>query len=80
MLFQFFFFPGPDQPDVDDYGFTSEDSSKLYNKLIQKMYNTPTDENKFAPSKKPNSSNLLGTKVSFQFKNYLIANLFLRLY
>lgn len=56
---------GPSQPDEDDYGFVSETSSALYNKLIQKMYNTPSDDlPKFAPSKKPTSGNLSNTKVT----------------
>lgn len=54
---------GPTQPDEDDYGFVSESASAAYNKLMQKMYSSPsTDVPKFAPSKKPNSSNLSNTK------------------
>ncbi|KAK6626017.1 hypothetical protein RUM43_006321 [Polyplax serrata] len=54
---------GPSQPDEDDYGFVSETSSQLYNKLIQKMYSTPSnDVPKFAPSKKPSGGNLSNTK------------------
>lgn len=75
------FILGPSQPDEDDYGFVSETSSQLYNKLIQKMYSTPSeDQPKFAPSRKPNGSNLLNTKVRRQCFSSASVNILLILF
>lgn len=42
---------GPDQPDEDDYGYTSQEASALYSKLMEKYKSMP-DEKKFDFSKK----------------------------
>lgn len=52
---------GPDQPDEDDYGYVSQESSAMYNKMMEKYRNMP-EEPKFNFGKKKCSSNLSGTK------------------
>lgn len=54
---------GPEQPDEDDYGYTSNEASKLYRSIMDKYQSMPT-EKKFSDVKKKerNTSELLSTK------------------
>ncbi|KAI4462510.1 fast leu-rich domain-containing [Holotrichia oblita] len=52
---------GPSQPDEDDYGYVSQESSALYNKMMEKYSKMP-DEPKFPEMKKKISTNLSSTK------------------
>lgn len=52
---------GPSQPDEDDYGYVSQESSALYNKMMEK-YNKMPDEPKFPEARRKISMNLSGTK------------------
>ncbi|GJQ65224.1 hypothetical protein Trydic_g7357 [Trypoxylus dichotomus] len=52
---------GPSQPDEDDYGYVSQESSALYNKMMEKYSKMP-DEPKFPQTKKKISTNLNNTK------------------
>lgn len=54
---------GPDQPDEDDYGYTSHESSALYKNLMEKYKALPEDK-KFSKSSMSGSKNadLMSTK------------------
>ncbi|KRT82389.1 hypothetical protein AMK59_3210 [Oryctes borbonicus] len=52
---------GPSQPDEDDYGYVSQESSALYNKMMEKYSKMP-DEPKFPQPRKKISTNLNSTK------------------
>lgn len=52
---------GPSQPDEDDYGYVSQESSALYNKMMEKYSKMP-DEPKFPLARKKISTNLSSTK------------------
>lgn len=52
---------GPSQPDEDDYGYVSQESSALYNKMMEKYSKMP-EEPKFPEMRKKISTNLSSTK------------------
>lgn len=52
---------GPEQPDEDDYGYVSQESTKLYEKMMEKYSQMP-EEPKFNLFKKKVSTNLNSTK------------------
>lgn len=54
---------GPEQPDEDDYGYTSQAASSIYKNLMDK-YKTLPEDNKFSDSakRKPMNNDLLSTK------------------
>lgn len=43
---------GPDQPDEDDYGYTSKEASEYYTKLMNKYSNAPAEDPKFSKKQK----------------------------
>lgn len=48
---------GPDQPDEDDYGYTSQEASALYQKMMEKYSKAPVEE-KFPSSGKSGARDL----------------------
>ncbi|KAJ6639797.1 Protein SPT2 like [Pseudolycoriella hygida] len=52
---------GPEQPDEDDYGFTSTEASQLYKNLMDKYKKVP-EEKKFSDREPANKTDLFGTK------------------
>ena len=54
---------GPMQPDDDDYGYTSRESSAMYEKLLAK-YNSVPEGEVFSKSIKKTAKDIDATKVS----------------
>lgn len=52
---------GPDQPDQDDYGYTSTEANAFYQKYIEKVKDVK-EEKHFAPSRPQTLTDLVGTK------------------
>ncbi|KAJ6638305.1 Protein SPT2 like [Pseudolycoriella hygida] len=52
---------GPEQPDEDDYGYTSTEASQLYRNLMDKYKKVP-EEKKFSDRAPAKKTDLLGTK------------------
>lgn len=53
---------GPEQPDEDDYGYTSQAASSIYQNLMDK-YKTMPEEKKFCdPKRRSNNGDLMSTK------------------
>lgn len=52
---------GPEQPDEDDYGYTSQEASQFYRNLMDKYKKVP-EEKKFSDSRPTKKADLTGTK------------------
>ncbi|KAG4067337.1 hypothetical protein HA402_000328 [Bradysia odoriphaga] len=52
---------GPEQPDEDDYGYTSQEASQFYKNLMDKYKKVP-EEKKFSDSRPTKKADLTGTK------------------
>lgn len=59
---------GYTQPDEDDYGYVSKDAMDIYNKLVDKYVNTPSDS-KSVKTTNHRSHDISGTKVCYLIKN-----------
>lgn len=62
---------GPEQPDEDDYGYTSQEASQLYRKLMDK-YKTDPEEDKKGFSKSKRKIKLIKKKCKLTFFSFFL--------
>lgn len=62
---------GFNQPDEDDYGYVSKDAMAIYNNIMNKYVNTPS-ETKNTKVANHRSHDISGTKVSYIVKNKIV--------